>query len=150
MIAIRTASAKDLEQLSGLFNRYRIFYRKEPDLDGAKAFLQERMQKDESIIYVAEENGELLGFTQLYPLFSSTRMKRIWLLNDLFVLESCRGRGISKSLIEAGKELARNTNAAGLSLETEKTNAIGNQLYPRCGFVLNEKSNFYWWTNEPS
>jgi GNAT superfamily N-acetyltransferase len=147
MIIIRTASLNDLPQLSSLFNLYRVFYRKQPDIEGANTFLRERIQNSESVIYVAEEERELLGFTQLYPQFSSTRMKRSWLLNDLFVAQEYRGRGISKQLLEAAKQLAGDTNAAGLLLETEKTNQAGNRLYPSAGFVLYDETNFYWWEN---
>jgi GNAT superfamily N-acetyltransferase len=148
MIIIRTATVNDLPQLSNLFDQYRIFYRKESAIEEAKIFLEERIQHNESIIFVAEQKDQLLGFTQLYPQFSSTTMKRIWLLNDLFVHKDQRGKGISKQLIERAKLLAADTNAAGLLLETEKTNTIGNKLYPSAGFVLNETSNFYWWTRE--
>ena len=147
MVLIRQASFQDLPQLSGLFNLYRIFYRKQSDLDGAKTFLEERMRLNESVIYVAEEMGKIVGFTQLYPQFSSTRMKRSWLLNDLYVLEEYRGKGISKSLIERAKQLSRDTNSAGLTLETEKTNVVGNRLYPAVGFKILDQSNFYWWDN---
>lgn len=72
-------------------------------------------------------------------------MKKFWLLNDLFVAEDQRVKGISISLIEKAKELVKETNACGMFLETEKSNAIGNQLYPRAGFKLNETSNYYEW-----
>jgi ribosomal protein S18 acetylase RimI-like enzyme len=147
MIIIRTATIDDLSQLAQLFDLYRIFYRKVSDIEGAKKFLAERISNNESVIYVAEEEKNLLGFTQLYPQFTSTRMKRSWLLNDLFVLREHRERGISKQLIGMAKNLAVKTNAAGLLLETEKTNQVGNRLYPSTGFVLNETSNFYWWEN---
>jgi GNAT superfamily N-acetyltransferase len=147
MIVIRQAVIDDLPQLAALFNLYRIFYRKGSDIEGAKIFLRDRMQLNESVIYIAEENQKLVGFTQLYPQFSSTRMRRSWLLNDLYVLEEYRGRGISKQLIEAAKQLAKETNSAGLLLETEKTNIIGNQLYPSAGFIINNLTNFYWWDN---
>src|SRR5437868_4723419 len=124
---IRKATLTDLESLSLLFDAYRQFYRKLTDVEGAKNFLEERMKKEESVIFVAEENS-LAGFAQLYPLFSSTRMKRMWLLNDLFVHPDWRGKGISKLLIEKCFELAKETKAAGVMLETEKTNIIGNQL----------------------
>ena len=145
---VRKATTDDIAQLAELFNLYRIFYRKESDIGGAKKFLEERIANNESVIFVAEEEKELLGFTQLYPQFSSIRMKRSWLLSDLFVLQRHRGKGISKQLIDKAKELARETQAAGLALETEKTNIIGNNLYPTSGFVLNETNNFYWWSNE--
>lgn len=147
-ILIRRAEISDLPQLAKLFDDYRVFYKKETALMAAGEFLKERMLLSESILFVAEENDQLTGFTQLYPLFSSTRMCRIWLLNDLFVLPEHRGRGLSKELIEAAKEHSRKTGAAGLLLETEKSNSIGNTLYPSVGFVLNNETNFYWWENK--
>lgn len=141
---IRRATINDLPQLSKLFDDYRIFYRKETAIAEASSFLKERIEKNESVVFVSDENGSLNGFTQLYPLFSSTRMKRIWLLNDLFVQPAFRGKGISKELINAAKQLARDTGAAGLMLETEKSNKTGNQLYPATGFELSD-NNFYSW-----
>jgi ribosomal protein S18 acetylase RimI-like enzyme len=148
MVVIRTGTLADLPQLSHLFNLYRIFYRKPPDMEGGRRFLQERIERRESVIYIAENEGQMVGFAQCYPLFSSTRMKRILLLNDLFVMEEYRGRGISRLLIGAAKELTKNTQSSCLLLETEKSNRIGNSLYPAEGFVLNEGSNFYQWEND--
>lgn len=143
----RKATLSDLSQLADLFDQYRTFYHKESDITAATGFLKERIEKEESEIFVSEENGILTGFTQLYPIFSSTRMKRYWLLNDLFVNEKYRGKGHSKALIESAKELCRATNACGILLETDKTNVIGNQLYPSCGFEHYHHANFYEWTN---
>lgn len=144
---IRRAQLNDVAAISLLFDNYRIFYRKASDISGAKLFLKERLEKNEAVIFVHELNGELTGFAQLYPQFSSTRMLRSWLLNDLFVKEEYRGRGISKELIEAAKKLAAENNAAEILLETEKTNDPGNRLYPSVGFKLNQESNYYWWEN---
>ena len=101
----------------------------------------------DSVIYVAEIAEELVGFTQLYPIFSSTRMRRLWLLNDLFVHPAQRGQGLSLQLLDQAKKHCRETRACGVMLETEKSNTIGNRLYPRAGFQQNEGSNFYEWTN---
>ena len=143
---VRPAVLNDLPQLSNLFDQYRVFYRKESDRQGAEQFIRARLEQGDSRIYVYAAAGVLHGFVQLYPLFSSTRMRRLWLLNDLYVAPEQRGKGLSLLLIEAGKNLCRETEACGLLLETEKTNAIGNQLYPRAGFVRNEASYFYEWT----
>lgn len=145
MVHIRQATIADVKALAELFDQYRIFYQKQSDIDGAIEFLEARIENNESVIYVAEEDGHLLGFIQLYPLFSSTNMKRLWLLNDLFVDEPQRGKGISVMLIEQAKELCRATNAHGMMLETAKTNNIGNQLYPRTGFTLDTEHNYYTW-----
>lgn len=143
---IRKANIHDIEQLSVLFDAYRIFYEKTSDTENAKRFLSERIMNNESEIFVAEnESKELTGFVQLYPLFSSTRMKRFWLLNDLFVKPEQRSKGISIALIEKAKELCRTTNSCGMMLETDKTNTIGNNLYPKNGFELDEAHNYYSW-----
>ena len=146
MAIIRKANLQDIEGLAALFNGYRIFYKKESDLAAAKNFLTARIKQKESEIFVAEVAGKLVGFTQLYPLFSSTRMKRLWLLNDLFVDSNYRGQGISVQLIDAAKDLCRQTNACAMMLETEMSNIIGNQLYPRTDFELDTEHNHYEWT----
>jgi ribosomal protein S18 acetylase RimI-like enzyme len=143
---IRKATISDIAQLANLFDQYRVFYKFKSDLQGAKEFLTERLQNGDSTIIVDEREGNILsGFTQLYPLFSSTRMKKLWLLNDLYVSPEFRGKGISVSLINKAKELARETAAAGLMLETAKTNQIGNKLYPKTGFQLDSEHNVYSW-----
>ena len=145
---IRQFETGDLEQLVELFDSYRVFYHKESDKPSAKIFLSERLQHGDSQIYVCENNEEkLVGFIQLYPLFSSTRMKKLWLLNDLFVNSDHRGQGISRKLIKRSKKLAQETAACGLFLETDKSNLIGNNLYSKTGFKLNKGSNFYEWNN---
>ena len=143
---IREATKQDIDQLSRLFDGYRVFYRKDSDLSGAAAFIMERLDNEDSRIYVAEnEEHVLLGFVQMYPLFSSTRMKKMWLLNDLYVDPDHRGKGVSVRLIDRAKNLVRESKAGGMFLETEKSNTIGNSLYPRTGFVLNDGSNYYEW-----
>ncbi|WP_031425940.1 GNAT family N-acetyltransferase [Flavimarina sp. Hel_I_48] len=142
----RKAQLKDLEPIAKLFNDYRVFYEQPSDLEGSINFLRERLTNSESEIFVCQDTDkQLVGFVQLYPIFSSTRMKKLWLLNDLFVDPSHRGKGISVELIECAKALSKKTNAAGLILETSKSNNIGNKLYPRTGFVLDKEHNYYSW-----
>jgi len=143
---IREAKSSDINQLSKLFNSYRMFYGKESNIDISKEFLDSRIINKDSIIYVCEVGNNIIGFVQLYPLFSSTRVSKYWLLNDLFVDDKERGNGYSKLLIERAKKLVIESKACGMMLETEKSNNIGNKLYPITGFKMNELSNFYEWT----
>ena len=145
MITIKKASIEDLESIAVLFDAYRVFYRKESDLDSAVVFIKERIINNESIIYLAIFEDVAVGFTQLYPIFSSTRMKRVWLLNDLYITKNNRGKGISKMLLNQSKQLARDTKAAAVVLETEKSNDIGNQLYPSADFTIEDDVNHYYW-----
>ncbi|MFK7766075.1 MAG: GNAT family N-acetyltransferase [Mariniblastus sp.] len=144
---ILQVQAQHIDQVVELFDAYRVWYGKRSDKATATQFLSERTEKNESVIFACENSdAKFVGFTQLYPVFSSTRMRPMWLLNDLFVSPEFRGQGVSKKLIESAKELARSTNACGVLLETETTNDIGNHLYPSVGFEL-EENNFYFWTN---
>ncbi len=143
------ADIDDLNDLAVLFDGYRVFYEQESDVEAASKFLRERIEKEESVIFISrDEYGQATGFTQLYPLFSSTRMKRLWVLNDLYVAPEFRGMGFSKALIERAKQLCKDTVAAGMYLETAKTNDIGNQLYPRTGWTLDEEHNYYFWESQ--
>jgi GNAT superfamily N-acetyltransferase len=140
------AGLPELDQVVRLFEAYRVHFQQKADRAAATAFIQGHMENHTSVIFLAlSEEGTGVGFTQLYPFFSSLRMKKLWLLNDLFVSPDYRGKGVSIRLIDQAKELAQKTGAAGLMLETEKVNDIGNQLYPRTGFHLYESSNFYVW-----
>jgi len=144
---IREASIADVPELVKLFDAYRVWYRKCSDITTAEKFLTNRLTNKESIVFLAEEDNKAIGFTQLYPIFSSVRMHKMWLLNDLYVDEAYRGRGHSKRLISAAKNLCKKTTACGILLETETSNEIGNRLYPSEGFHL-ESNNFYFWTNK--
>lgn len=149
MYKTRTGDLNDLAQLVTLFDRYRVFYGQPADPEGSAYFLSERMKNNESVIYVAENNELIIaGFVQLYPLFSSTQMKKMWLLNDLFVQPDFRGKGISVLLIEQAKELAMESGSCGLLLETAKTNKEGNGLYKKTSFQLSRESNYYYWDAE--
>ncbi len=145
---IITATLDELPQIAILFDMYRVFYKKTSDIAGATAFLQDRLtQKDSQIfLLVAENEKDIIGFTQLYPLWSSTRMGKLWLLNDLFIHPAQRGHGFAHLLMERAKQLARETHAVGVMLETAKSNDIGNNLYPKAGFELDTAFNWYHWT----
>ena len=143
------ATNNHLDQLAINFDLYRQFYHQPSNIADAKKFLSERIQNNESVIYISEEDdGSISGFVQLYPIFTSVGMKRLWLLNDLFVIAEHRKKGIAGKLIDRCKQLARETNAKGLMLETSKNNLEGNRLYPAVGFELQDESNFYLWKND--
>ena len=142
MTEIFEATAFDLEQLAGLFDQYRVFYKQPSDVPAASIFLKDRMMKKDAVIYIAAEEDKLIGFVQLYPLFSSVQMKPMWLLNDLYVDASHRRKGVARQLIAIAKEHAKNSGSMGLMLETGRTNKEGNALYPSEGFQLIE-NNFY-------
>ena len=132
---ILEAGLSEIELLAPLFDRYRQFYRQKSDPEGARAFLRERMERRESIVYLALLDGSAVGFVQLYPSFSSTSMQRLWILNDLFVAPSARRSGVAKALIERARQLAIATGAKGLALSTWVENTTAQRLYEDLGYV---------------
>lgn len=147
MYTLIQANLNHLDDLAVLFDAYRVFYKKETDLDAAKKFLRERLANDQSVIFMVYNDSRAVGFTQLYPVFSSVNMAAVWLLNDLFVDPVYRGKKIGKQLLEAAQNHCTATGAKGISLETEQTNVVGNKLYPIMGFEKDTEHNFYYWEN---
>jgi ribosomal protein S18 acetylase RimI-like enzyme len=129
------ANIEHLQDVSELFNQYRVFYKQSSDIEAAKAFLRERFQKHDSIIFVARDNGLIVGFTQLYPSFSSVSMKRAWILNDLFVDEAFRKKRVAKSLMDAAENFARETESVHIVLSTQISNMAAQSLYESLGYI---------------
>lgn len=133
-IVLRQAEPADAESIAPLFDDYRQFYRQTPDLPLALAFLRERLTLRESVIFIAhDERGQVVGFTQLYPSFSSVSASRIWILNDLFVLPRARGQGIAHRLLDTARSHALATGAKRLILSTAHDNPA-QKLYESTGY----------------
>ena len=147
---IRRASAgeRDVALIAPLFDSYRQFYDKPADPTLAAAFIRDRLQANESVILIAEAggegSGEVLGFVQLYPSFSSVAACRIWVLNDLFVIPAARRSGVGRALMEAARRHAIETGAKRLTLETTVENRKAWSLYEDLGYVRHaDSARFY-------
>ena len=143
--AIVRATAQHVELLTPMFDGYRQFYKQPSDIGQARRFLRERLERDESVVFLAiedEADGTGVGFTQLYPSFSSVSVKRVWILNDLFVVPEARQRGIASALLERAERFAVETRAKGLELKTAKDNAA-QRLYERMGWQRDEAFHHY-------
>ena len=119
-----------------MFDSYRQFYGQASNLPAAEEFLRQRFEYGESVIFIAEQQGgQLVGLAQLYPSFSSVSLKRIYILNDLFVHPDVRGRKIGRQLLSASIEYAQSMKAARLVLSTEVSNVTAQGLYESTGWV---------------
>ena len=135
MIAIHRATLADLDTLVPLFDGYRTFYEQPVDSARSRAFLEARLLRSESVIFLARlDDGTAAGFTQLYPFFSSVRAARVWVLNDLFVAASARRRGVANALLDAATAFAREDGAIRLELETTPDNVRAQALYRAAGW----------------
>lgn len=137
--AVARAAVGDLDVLVPLFDGYRTFYGKPSDPAKARAFLRERLANDESVVFLARDpDGSALGFTQLYPCFSSVSARRLWILNDLFVSPVARRRGVAKALLQRAREHGVETGVVRLTLQTAHDNAQAQALYESLGWVRQE------------
>ena len=144
-MTIVLATTNNLENLSVLFDRYRVFYKQPSDIERAKQFLSERLLRKDSIIFMAlSDAGEAMGFTQLYPSFSSVSTQRTYILNDLYVSEVHRNKGIGEALMERAKQFAISEGAKGITLETEVNNPA-QHLYERLGWKKDDDKFHYTW-----
>lgn len=132
---VRQATPDDVEHLALLFDRYRVFYGQAPDMTLASKFLTERLERGESVVLLAQDGDALLGFTQLYPSFSSVRARRTWILNDLFVDATARRRGVASLLLKWAAHFARGDGALRLELETDRDNTAAQALYRSLGWI---------------
>lgn len=140
---ILKAQPEDVKKILPLYLGYRKFYEVSESKEAAEEFLTNRITLGESVIYYVEDNGKAVGFTQLYPLFCSLEMKRIWLLYDLYVAPEARKHGVAKQLIERADQLAKETNSAFIMLSTATDNKKAQALYENNGYVRDEAFYVY-------
>ena len=137
-IRIRQALPDDLHEAARLFDSYRQFYGQPSDVGAGREFLRERMDSQQSMLIVVEGDEALVGFAQLYPMFSSVRMTSIWILNDLYVVPEARRHGVGRLLLEASAAAARGAGATRLVLETARDNFAARALYRAAGWNEDE------------
>lgn len=134
-IAVRQAVLAELDEVAVVFDLYRQFQGKAPDLPACRAFLHERFNHGESVVFLAAREGKAVGMAQLYPSYSSTALARVFILNDLFVSAAGRRAGIASALLAAVEEYAWSFGACRISLNVAQSNGPAQNLYGARGWV---------------
>jgi ribosomal protein S18 acetylase RimI-like enzyme len=142
-LTVRTATPADLDAVAPLFDAYRRFFTEKPDLPVSRAFLAERLERNESVVLAAFDGGEAAGFLQLYPLFSSWYCRRQWFLSDLYVAEAFRGRRIGRRLVEACIDFAGKTQARAVLVELPFSEPHLVKFYGELGFAKDAVFDLY-------
>ena len=133
------ATLAHLDLLNPLFVKYREYYGQLPYPDSSRSFLEKRLRLEESVIYLAfadddVDDSKLLGFCQLYPSFSSLSLKRVWILNDIYVAEDARRMLVADHLMRGAKKMAKETNAVRMRVSTSTDNQVAMKTYESMGF----------------
>lgn len=147
-ISVRQAVLADLDQLTQLFDQYRQFQGQTSDVAAARDFLRARFNHGESVIFIAHEGASPVGFAQLYPSFSSVSLARVFILNDLFVHESGRRKGVASQLLDALEVYALSLGAVRITLLVAKENRSAQALYGAKGWRKDE--HFFMYHRYPS
>ncbi|MDT0607243.1 GNAT family N-acetyltransferase [Croceitalea rosinachiae] len=149
MLKVVRAGHEHLEALIPLFDAYRVFYEQVSDLNAAKSFLVNRIAKNESVIFLAYDSNTAVGFVQLYATFSSVSLEPFYILNDLYVTDKFRGKGIGEKLLKKAKSHCIAMNYKGLALETAKENPAQN-LYQKLNWEKDVDFLHYFWKTSKS
>ncbi len=130
------ATLEHLDLLTPMFIKYREFFGELALPDSSRKFLENRLKRKESVIYMAlaDEEDRLLGYCQLYPSFSSLSLKRVWILNDIYVAEDARRQLVADRLLQTAKKMAKDTNASRLRAATSQNNLAAQKTYESIGF----------------
>lgn len=141
------ATLEHLEMIVPLFDAYRVFYKRPSDPEGARAYLQARLERSEATVFLALENARAVGFALLHDTFSSGAMKPLTILNDLYTIPEARGKGVATALIARSAQHAHEHGSFSLRLRTARDNTVAQSVYERVGFKRDEV--FYTYDLDP-
>ncbi|WP_297835885.1 N-acetyltransferase [Pseudomonas sp.] len=133
------ATLEHLDLLTPLFVKYREFYGELSYPESSRAFLEKRLRRKESVVYLAlpdDDDKKLLGFCQLYPSYSSLSLKRVWILNDIYVAEDARRQLVADHLLKVAKKMAKDTQAVRMRVSTSSNNEVARKTYESIGFKV--------------
>lgn len=140
-LEVRQAVAADLEAVAAIFDEYRQFQGKASDVAACRAFLRDRFDHGESVVFLAGIDGRAVGMAQLYPSYSSVALARVFVLNDLFVCAPARRTGAASALLAAVEGYAWTFGACRVSLNVARSNRQAQELYRARGWV--EDAEFF-------
>ncbi len=141
------ADSSHIPLIAPLLDQYRIFYKQTSNINAAKEFLESRFSKGESILFLAFEDDQPIGFTQLYTTFSSVSLQPVFILNDLYVDTNHRGKKVGEGLLTKAKNFCQEKGYKGLALETAINNPA-QKLYERLGWEKDTDCFHYFWTSK--
>jgi GNAT superfamily N-acetyltransferase len=144
-LTIKQATIQDLSKLVPIFDDYREYFNQTKNPVMVEQFLFEKFEHLESVIFIAQQQEKVVGFAQLYPIFSSLTLQRVWLLNDFFIAEEYRGSGVGTQLFTEVKEYTLLTRSKGIELSVEHTNKKAWSFWEKQGFKMDQEFRYYFY-----
>jgi GNAT superfamily N-acetyltransferase len=95
------------------------------------------------VLFIAADGDTPVGFAQLYPSFSSVSLARVFILNDLFVAEAGRRKGVATALLAALEAHAWAFGAARVTLNVARDNPQAQALYRAQGWTQDAQFHMF-------
>ncbi|PNZ39544.1 GNAT family N-acetyltransferase [Mammaliicoccus vitulinus] len=140
---ISRLQVNEVNKIIPIFNEYRVYFGEQSDIDAAERFLYENLSSDNAVIFIAEDNDDVIGFIQLYTMLSSMKMSELLIINDLYLTAKARGQRIGEKLMHQVFKYGKENGYETIYLETEKSNIGGNRLYTKLGMQIDDEHNYY-------
>lgn len=134
-VEIAPIAVEEFEQLLPLIAAYQRFYEAEKIDEGRNRTFFRRFlaPSEDGLLLGARSEGRLVGYACLYWHFSSLEATECVLMNDLYVVETARGQGVGRALIEASAEIARERGVPFVEWSTAPDNKTAQRLYDSLG-----------------
>lgn len=143
---IRRAEAGVIAQISALlYQVHGVHANARPDIfvPGRKKYsnaeLADIISNDNKPVFVADENGKILGYAFCVfktPSIPSMQPVKTLYIDDLCVDENCRGGGIGKKLFQFVKDFAKQSGCYNLTLNVWECNPGAKAFYESCGLSV--------------
>ncbi|MEB8143328.1 GNAT family N-acetyltransferase [Mammaliicoccus sciuri] len=140
---IRRLQLNEIEQVVSVFDDYRVHFGHQSDIKTTYEFIYRNVSREDTVIFIAEANEQVIGFVQLYKMLSSMKMSNLLIINDLFLTADARGQRIGEQLMNQAFTYGKENGYETIYLETEKSNITGNRLYQKLGMQIDDEHNYY-------
>jgi len=137
-VIVRSATTEDLPSILGIYNEAVLNTTATAETNIEPLAVREgwfeHRRKLGLPVFVAEEDGRVVGWSSLSP-YSSRTGYRFTAEDSIYVASDCRGRGIGKALLAALVSAARECGLHSLVAKIDGENAASIYLHEQVGFV---------------
>ena len=139
-MSIRLATLKDKEQILRLFDEFSILFKAEdiPSKVGGEMF-DEIIDRKDTMIFVVEENNRLVGLISLYLLPNIRHGWKRGHIEDFFVTNNMRGKGVGTALFSAAKDYCIKNNIKVIKLDSNNELTDTHKFYEENGGKTTER-----------
>ena len=136
-VRILTAPTRsEIEALAEIFDQYRAHYDEPTDAASSRRWLERCLGTGRLRAFVAQDEGEIVGFATTTEVPASLRLAHFWQIRDLFVLPTHRRLGVARALLASVRAAAIESGALRLASQTEDDNDAALRLYAENGYAL--------------